>query len=99
MDFFNGHSTYKEDWFTKDFGLRSVKKRRPVEKTLEHDLWRRSEKRADKRNIIVSKCIDEIVKEIPKNSNGYHIVYFDWDDKIYQYSFKYVRFQIGRAHV
>lgn len=82
-----------DDWFVKQFG-RFYKKRESRTKSLEqiHDIWIRAEARAEARRREKSKCIDEIVKEIPKNSKGTHIVYFYWDNVIYQYEVSYQSF-------
>lgn len=87
-----------DDFIKSDFGKKRSK-RKPTEKTLEqiHDTWRRTEERADKRYKKISEFIDVIVKEVPKNARGYHIVYFEEKEKyngvektvLYQYSFSY----------
>lgn len=87
-----------DDFIKSDFGKKRIK-RKPTEKTLEqiHDTWKRTEERANKRYKELSSFIDIIVKEVPKNDRGYHIIYFQHKENyngvektiLYNYKFSY----------
>ncbi len=67
-------------------------KRSPKMWTIEqmHDLWNRSCLRGAKRQRDISSYIKEIVREIPKNDRGEHIVYFySTDGSLHCYKFSY----------
>jgi hypothetical protein len=79
---------YKNYWFRERF------KREPKIWTIEmvHDLYLLSKKRFDNRQVDIRKCINDITKEIPKNSKGEHIVYFNNktdNNKIWSYKITY----------
>lgn len=54
-----------------------------------HNLYIRSNERTNKRRKEYSNYIDSIIKEIPKNDNGYHIVYFSNKGRDFQYEISY----------
>jgi len=55
-----------------------------------HDLWNRACERGAKRQFAISSYIGEIVKEIPKNDRGEHIVYFySGNGSLSCYNFRY----------
>ena len=68
-------------------------KRKPNMWTIEqvHDLWTRACERGSKRQADITSCIKNIVKEIPKNDKGQHIVYFYYknDTHVSSYTFTY----------
>lgn len=70
-----------------------------------HDLWLRAEERGSKKYADSSAYIQEIVKEIPKNERGEHVVYFYHrrDNSLCKYSLSYHRdwkcYGISQGHV
>ncbi len=72
-------------WFKDKFN------REPKNWTIEqvHDLYLRAKERYEKRRDIICEYGDKIVKEIPKNKNGEHIVYYYLDNRICYYSLSY----------
>lgn len=81
------------DFIKSDFGKKRIK-RKPTEKTLEqiHDTWRRTEERANKRIKQSNDLMMIIINEIPKNDKGEHVVYYNNDNILYNYTFKYDNF-------
>jgi len=71
--------------FERDFG------RPPKKWTIEgiHNLWVKACKRASDRRMDTNNYLNEIVKEIPKDRNGYHTVYYYIDDRICSYQISY----------
>lgn len=78
-----------DEMFTKRF------KRKMKVWTIEsiHELWERACVRAGKRQSESSDYLQEIVKEVPKNDRGEHVVYFkqkgDENGRIFQYKISY----------
>lgn len=68
-------------------------KRDPKEWSLEelHDLFLRAEKRSEKSRKAKREHLKLIAKEIPKNSNGEHVVYYTNKDDICFYRIKWER--------
>lgn len=88
ISYFNRNSFMWNAEFEKKF------KRKPKIWTIEkiHDLWVKACHRSSVRNNIISEYTNRIIKEIPKNSKGEHIVYFrhkKYPEEIMQYSFSY----------
>lgn len=84
----------------KDIGYSKFGKK-PKTQTIEsvHDLWVRAKDRSIRRRKIMTDFIDEIVKEIPKDEKGKHVVYFYRDvDKIESDCLSFVKISPTISH-